>query len=84
MAGVPLASALAWGTFTVPDEPSRGKVGSVSVSGISRLILETAFFGFSSWALHDLGEDPLALVYGRAVVIHYSLPADRLSWLVKE
>jgi len=84
MAGVPFAAASAWGIFAVPSDPSRGKDGVVSVSGITRLLLEAAFFSFSSWALHDLGKDSLAVSYGSAVAIHYALSIDRLKWLVKQ
>jgi hypothetical protein len=84
MTGIPIATALAWGVFTVPSDPSRGQDGLVHVSGVTRLLLEGTIFGFATWALHDLGEDVLAVCFGSAVILHYTLSFDRLNWLIKQ
>ena len=84
MVGVPLVAAATWGIFAVPSDPSRGQDGLVRVSGLTRLLIEAAFFGFATWALHDLGEDPLAVGYGSVVVVHYAVSFDRVKWLIKQ
>ena len=47
--GIPLVAAALWGTFAVPDDPSRSGKAPVPVSGIVRLALELAFFAFAVW-----------------------------------
>ena len=84
MAGVPITAAAVWGVFAVPGDPSRGQDGLVRVSGVTRLFIEGLFFGFATWALHDLGRDALTAGLGGAVVLHYALSIDRLKWLVKQ
>jgi len=81
--GIPLAAAVAWGTFAVPNDPSRSGQAPVSVPGLVRLGLELALFGFAIWALFDLSLTYLGWVMGIAVLIHYGTSYDRLQWLVK-
>jgi len=82
MLAVPAFAATLWGTFTVPSDPSRGKNGPVPVSGIVRLVLEAAFFGFAAWALFALGHARIALAYAALVCTHYTLACDRVRWLL--
>jgi len=84
MVGVPLVAAAAWGTFTVPSDPSRGQNGPVPVSGIIRLLVEGTFFGFASWALHDLDKDIYVVGFGSAVILHYALSLERSKWLIRQ
>lgn len=84
MTAVPLAAAMAWGTFAVPSDPSRGQDGLVRVSGLTRLLVEAAFFCFSTWALYDMDQHALAFGFGACVMIHYTLSFDRLKWLLKQ
>ena len=84
MAAVPITTALVWGTFTVPGDPSRGKEGSVPVSGLTRLLIEATIFGGAFWVLQDLGEKNLATGFGSAVILHYTISFDRLQWLLKQ
>lgn len=80
---VPLAAIIAWGTFAVPGDPSRGKDGLVRVPGLVRLAIELAFFGFAVFALHDLGHEALAIGLGGATLAHYALSYRRIAWLVR-
>ena len=80
--GVPLAAAAMWTIFAVPGDPSRGGEGFVHVPGLLRLGLEFAVFGFATWALNELGQTPLAIGCGVAVIAHYALSYERLVWLV--
>jgi hypothetical protein len=80
---VPLVAIVAWATFAVPGDPSRGKDGLVRVPGLVRLAIELAFFGFAVFALHDLAADAIALGVALATVLHYALSFRRIAWLVR-
>ena len=80
--GAPLLWAVLWGTFAVPDDPSRSGKAPVPVPGVLRLALELAFFGFAAWALHDTGATSLGLALASLVLVHYVLSYDRCVWLV--
>ena len=82
--GLPLLAAVLWGTFAVPDDPSRSGKAPVPVPGIVRLLLELAFFAFAAWALYDAGNTTLALVLSAIVAIHYALSYDRIAWLLRQ
>ena len=82
--GLPVIAAVLWGTFAVLEDPSRSGKAPVPIPGILRLVLETAFFGFATWALYDAGGPQLGLVYAIVVLLHYAVSYDRLLWLVKQ
>ena len=42
------------------------------------------FFGVAAWALYDMGFGMLTAIFGSAVVLHYLLSYDRLTWLVRQ
>jgi len=82
--GAPLLAAVVWGTFAVPDDPSRSGKAPVPVPGTIRLLLELAIFGFAVWALYDAGQTTIALIYGLLVLFHYLISYDRIAWLVRQ
>lgn len=82
--GLPLVAAILWGTFAVPDDPSRSGKAPVPIPGIVRLLLELAFFGFAAWALYDAGNTVLSLILAVVVVLHYLVSYDRVAWLVRQ
>ncbi len=56
-----------------------------SVSGaITRLLIELGLFGAAAWMLLDLGYLQWAIIFGVAVVAHYILSFDRITWLLKQ
>ena len=79
---IPLIAAALWGTFAVPDDPSRSGSAPVPVSGFVRLALEIGFFASATWAFYDLRYAVLTGVFVTAVVVHYLLSYDRVSWLL--
>jgi hypothetical protein len=79
---IPLLAAALWGTFAVPNDPSRSGSAPVPISGMLRLALEVGFFSFATWALYDLRFARLPAVFGTVVVLHYLLSYDRIRWLV--
>lgn len=81
--GLPLGWAILWGTFAVPDDPSRSGKAPVPVPGVIRLLLELVYFASAVWALYASGLDQVGLVFGILVLIHYALSYDRIFWLLK-
>ena len=80
---VPLTAAVFWGTFAVPNDPSRNGRAPIPVAGIWRLTLEFAFFGLAIWMLFDSLQPALALSMGAALIVHYAFSFDRIAWLLR-
>ena len=80
--GIPIILAIIWGTFAVPNDPSRSGESPVAVPGIIRLVIELAIFAFATWALFDVGYTSLSWILGIIVAIHYIASYDRILWLV--
>ena len=82
--GVPFIAAVLWGTFAVPNDPSRSGEAKVPVPGMIRLLLELAFFASATWALFAMDLTTLGWIYGVASLIHYLISYDRVAWLVRQ
>jgi hypothetical protein len=82
--GLPVAAAAIWGTFAVPNDPSRSGRAPVPVPGVVRLGIELVTFGFGAWALYDTGSSTLSLVFAAIVVVHYLVSYDRVAWLIRQ
>ena len=80
--GLPILLTIIWGTFAVPDDPSRSGKAPIPVSGLVRLVLEITFFALAVWSLHDLQQNELSYILGGIVIIHYLFSYDRISWLL--
>ena len=72
--GLPVVAATIWGIFRIPNDP---KPAPVEVPGIVRLAYEFVFFGFATWALHDMGYTALSYVMGCVTLISYTAGYDR-------
>jgi hypothetical protein len=81
--GIPLGAAVLWGTFNVPDDPSRSGRAPVPVPGWFRLVLELAFFAFAAWGLYNVGSDLIAWIFTAVVLFHYAVSYDRILWLLE-
>ena len=81
--GIPLVAAVVWGTFAVPDDPSRSGAAPIAVPGLIRLAIELAILSFGTWALYDLGATGLGWVLGIIVAVHYITSYDRILWLIR-
>jgi len=81
---IPFVMAVVWGTFAVPDDPSRSGKAPVPITGILRLLLELIFFFLAVWCLYDLGFSGLGRVFGFLVFAHYIVSVDRIQWLLKK
>ena len=82
-AAIPAVAAVLWGTFAVPDDPSRSGKAPVPVSGMLRLALEIGIFALATWSLFDVGAVLWAWILGIAVLVHYAISYDRFGWLLK-
>lgn len=82
--GLPLIAMALWGTFAVPDDPSRSGMAPVPVSGIIRLILELIFFATATWAFFAFGKSNWSTIFGIVVLVHYAISYDRIAWLIKQ
>lgn len=81
---IPLIAAALWGTFAVPDDPSRSGSAPVAVSGMVRLGLEAGLSAAALWALRDPGFSRLSVIFATAVIGHYLLSYDRVRWLIRQ
>ena len=82
--GIPIILAAAWGTFAVPNDPSRSGAAPIAVHGILRLAIELAIFAFAVWGLYDLGYARLGLIVGIITALHYVVSYDRILWLARQ
>lgn len=81
---IPLAAAVLWGVFAVPDDPSRSGAAPIAVPGLVRLVLEAAVFAVGIWTLRDSGFMRTSLALGMVVLVHYALSFDRIAWLLRQ
>lgn len=80
--GIPVVIAIVWGTFAVPNDPSRSGFAPVITAGFIRLIIEIGIFGFAIWSLYDMGWNKISLIFGIVVLAHYLVSYDRVLWLL--
>jgi hypothetical protein len=81
--GLPILAAAIWGTFAVPDDPSRSGKAPIVVSGVVRLLIEFALFGGAAVALYSLGWTRLGLGLILTTTLHYLVSYDRILWLIR-
>jgi hypothetical protein len=82
--GIPIVLAIIWGTFAVPNDPSRSGSAPIVTPGVIRLIIEFCIFAFATWSLHDMGLNKTSLTFGIIVVVHYIISYDRVIWLMSQ
>ncbi len=77
---IPVAAAVAWGTFRVPNDPGPAPV---AVPGPVRLALEAAVFTGGVVGCAAGGHAALALAFGAVVALHYVASYDRVGRLLR-
>lgn len=82
--GIPIIFATIWGTFAVPNDPSRSGKAPIVTPGIIRLAIEIGFFACATWSLYDVGFNEVSLAFGIIVVLHYLVSYDRIKWLMSQ
>jgi hypothetical protein len=78
----PLLLAVVWGTFAVPDDPSRSGAAPVVTPGLVRLFLELGIFTFACWALIQIGWIKWCWILAAILLFHYVISYDRIIWLL--
>jgi hypothetical protein len=78
---LPLAAAILWGTFRVPNDPGPAPV---AVPGWLRLLLEVLFFGSAAILLYSAGLPTAAILLGGVFVMLYAVSYDRVIWLLNQ
>jgi hypothetical protein len=79
---IPLIVAALWGTFAVPNDPSRSGEATVVISGWMRLLLELSVFGLVTWALYSMNLTKWSFLFMAVVIVHYLASYDRVIWLL--
>lgn len=81
--GVPLIAAVLWGTFAVPNDPSRSGQAPIPTPGTIRLLLEWSIFALGTVALIFSQRVSLGMALAVVTIAHYALSYDRILWLLK-
>ena len=84
MIALPVTTAILWGTFAVPNDPSRSGKTLIPTAGFLRLLLELAFFALGVWCLFSAGQPTWGWILGVLVIFHYAISYDRIIWLLKQ
>ncbi|MFJ2667450.1 YrdB family protein [Nocardia fluminea] len=79
---LPVAAAVLWGTFAVPDDPSRSGGAPVPVRGPVRLGVEFVVLFGGAAALWGAGLPRWALISAAVLVGYHLLAYDRVRWLL--
>jgi len=79
----PLGAAAIWGTFAVPDDPSRSGEAPVTVPGRVRLLIEFVVFGAGVVGFVAVGQITPAIGFLMVIIVHYALSIDRMGWLLE-
>ncbi len=82
--GIPIILGVIWGTFAVPDDPSRSGAAPIATPGIIRLAIELGFFAFAAWSLYEMAYHKTSIAFGLIVVLHYLISYDRIMWLLNK
>ena len=83
MIGLPLIAAILWGTFAVPNDPSRSGYAQIPTPGVVRLLLELLFFAIGAMALIASQKISFGFVFAVTFMFHYIISYDRILWLLK-
>ncbi len=83
MIGLPVVAAVLWGTFAVPNDPSRSGQAPIPTPGMIRLGLELLIFAAAVILLRVSQQPVVSNVLAVMVLIHYALSYDRIIWLLK-
>ncbi len=81
--GLPLIAAVLWGTFAVPNDPSRSGQAPIPTPGSLRLLLELAIFAVGAVALIASQRASAGMALAIVTVLHYAISYDRILWLLR-
>ncbi len=81
--GLPFVAVVLWGTFAVPNDPSRSGKAPVPTPGMIRLILELAIFALAVTLLIASQRLSAGVTLAVITIIHYAISYDRILWLLR-
>jgi hypothetical protein len=82
--GLPIVAAVLWGTFAVPDDPSRSGRAPVPVPGAVRLALELVILFGGATGFYLTGHAAIGIVMALLIAFNYAFSLDRLGWLLRQ
>ncbi|WP_292315447.1 YrdB family protein [Mesorhizobium sp.] len=74
---LPLVAAALWGTFAVPDDPSRSGRAPVPVPGAARLALELVILFGGAAGFYLVGHAAAGIVMALLIALSYAFSLDR-------
>ncbi|MER8801702.1 MULTISPECIES: DUF2568 domain-containing protein [unclassified Mesorhizobium] len=83
-AALPFVAAALWGTFAVPNDPSRSGRAPVPVPGGLRLVLELVILFGGAAGFHLAGYTTAGIAVALLIAVSYAFSLDRLGWLLKQ
>lgn len=81
---LPLIAAILWGTFAVPNDPSRSGHAPIPTPGTIRLLLELLFFAVGVMALIASQHTTAGIILAVVTLFHYAISYDRILWLIRQ
>ncbi|RUX31285.1 DUF2568 domain-containing protein [Mesorhizobium sp. M2A.F.Ca.ET.042.01.1.1] len=81
---LPLVAAALWGTFAVPNDPSRSGRAPVPVPGAARLALELVILFGGAAGFYLVGHAAAGTVMALLIALSYAFSLDRLGWLLRQ
>ncbi|WP_434723927.1 YrdB family protein [Mesorhizobium sp. RIZ17] len=82
--GLPIVAAVLWGTFAVPDDPSRSGRAPVPMPGAVRLALELVILCGGATGFCLTGHAAIGIVMALLIAFNYAFSLDRLGWLLRQ
>jgi hypothetical protein len=82
--GVPLAAAVAWGTFAVRGDPSRSGNAPVPVPGTLRLALELLVFLAGAIGFAVRQNFIVCGIFVAVLAAHHAATRARIRWLIEQ
>lgn len=80
---LPVIAAILWGTFAVPNDPSRSGHAPIPTPGAVRLLLELLFFAIGVMALIASQRSTAGIILATTTLLHYVISYDRILWLLR-
>ncbi|MER9614515.1 YrdB family protein [Mesorhizobium sp. M0207] len=81
---LPFVAAALWGTFAVPNDPSRSGRAPVPVPGGVRLVLELVILFGGAAGFHLAGYTTAGIAVALLIAVSYAFSLDRLGWLLRQ
>ena len=78
-----IIAATVWGTFSVPDDPTRNPKPVIAVPGWLRILVELTVFGVAAWSLWVFASRAASESFLTLLGIVTLVGWDRIWWLIR-